>query len=73
MENALFVVCLGAAMCLLTVSSGAAQQGSLEKVCGDLKFPEGPAWDGKGTLYFPTALLTPSRALARTARSRSNG
>ncbi|MGQ9807661.1 MAG: SMP-30/gluconolactonase/LRE family protein [Armatimonadota bacterium] len=52
MENALFVVCLGAAMCLLTVSSGAAQQGSLEKVCGDLKFPEGPAWDGKGTLYF---------------------
>lgn len=30
----------------------ASEASPLEKVCGSLSFPEGPAWDGHGSLYF---------------------
>jgi len=52
MDTALIVICLAAAVSLAAAPPGAAAQEPLEKVCGDLKFPEGPAWDGRGTLYF---------------------
>ncbi len=51
MDISLAGACVALAVCLLAAAPVAAEEARLEKVCGDLKFPEGPAWDGRGTLY----------------------
>ncbi len=48
----LVTLLLSAAGLLFSASEARAAEAELEKVCGDLKFPEGPAWDGRGNLYF---------------------